>query len=31
MKARYALYMGDYDVVVAATKAVMDLNVYSFA
>ena len=29
MKARYALYMGDYDVVVAATKAVMDLNVYS--
>lgn len=29
MKARYALYMGDYNVVVAATKAVMDLGVYS--
>ncbi len=29
LKARYALYMGDYDIVVAATKAVMDLGIYS--
>lgn len=29
MKARYALYMKDYDVVVEASKAVIDLDVYS--
>ena len=29
MKARYALYMGDYDIVVEATQDVMDLGVYS--
>lgn len=29
MKARFALYMGDYDVVVSTTKAVMDLGKYS--
>ena len=29
LKARYALYMGDYDVVADATKQVMDLGVYS--
>ena len=29
MKARYALYMGDYDIVADATKQVMDLGVYA--
>ena len=29
LKARYALYMGDYETVVKATKAVMDLGVYT--
>lgn len=29
LKARYALYMGDYDVVVEAARNVMDMNQYS--
>ncbi len=29
LKARYALYMGDYDIVVDATKQVIDLGIYS--
>lgn len=29
LKARYALYMGDYDIVEKATKEVIDLGVYS--
>ena len=29
MKARYALYMGDYDIVADAAKQVMDLGIYS--
>lgn len=29
LKARYALYMGDYDIVIDATKQVMDLGIYS--
>ena len=29
LKARYALYMGDYDIVADAAKQVMDLGIYS--
>lgn len=29
MKARYALYFGDFDIAAAAAKACMDLNIYS--